>query len=97
MTSPSDEQLREWIQSISKKQQHKISGSLTDRVDEKTASRIVQIAREEAIRKYQERMAKVKLSAAYEVAKRDVADVLRRYTPAEPVTGYINVFGWYAR
>lgn len=32
-------------------------------------------------------------SAAVELARRDVADVMARYRPQESVTGYVNVYG----
>lgn len=97
MTCPSDDQLRRWIQSLGEGAGFPSDKKIKHKPSVKLATRIVKIAKDEAIAKYEKQKAqRLATSAAYEIAKRDVADVLRRYTPAEPVTGYINVFGWYA-
>ena len=97
MDCPSDDELRRWILSIKSDRPHKFKGGLADNLPVEVQALVVKIAREEALKKWELKKERAKVtSAAYEVARRDVAHVVSRYKADKPVRGYMNVYGWRA-
>lgn len=97
MDSPSDDQLRRWIQSLKSDRPFKFDGGFADNAPISVQQSIMRIAKEEGRKKYEAKRKHDKVvSAVLEATQRDVRTVLAKYRVDKPVRGYINVFGWYA-
>lgn len=94
----SNEELQDWLKRMRALLKDSVDNPIKSGgwVSEREASNIIKATRERAMARLDAQRRVQLPSAAYEAAVRDVRGVLARYTPAEPVTGYINVFGWRA-
>lgn len=91
----SEQEFQAWLRRMRKELKEGVANPTRSGgwVCEREASNIIKATRERAQARVEAKRRLQAPSASYEAAVRDVRGVLARYKPAEPVTGYINVFG----
>lgn len=92
--SHSDEQIRRWLLSLGSENEVPGPRGQNKWFGKKKAIEFLELAREVGREKYERKQRQLRgLSAALEIAQRDVQDAKKKHKPKDDVTGYTNVYG----